>query len=166
VRELERRLGRKMMEVEVLKEALAAAREKSPSGSFHRRHWTLPECPSMERLAWVPHQLVPDDCGTIIPIGEDHLLKVDRHPIHSAIAALHICTMDLTFDLVGSEERCSKGHIVVVIGHKPQVRNSCVQSMPSRLSHSRSDWPTPFPFGEVLRKVRFGYVVSGIRTAA
>jgi transposase len=42
VRELERLLGRKTMEVEVLKEALAIAREKSPSGSCRRRHGTLP----------------------------------------------------------------------------------------------------------------------------
>ena len=38
VRELERLLGRKTLEVEVLKEALAAAREKSPLGSCRRRH--------------------------------------------------------------------------------------------------------------------------------
>ena len=42
VRELERLLGRKTMEVEILKEALAAAREKSPSGSCRRRLGTLP----------------------------------------------------------------------------------------------------------------------------
>ena len=41
VRELERLLGRKTLEVEVLKEALAAARGKSPPGSYHRRYGTV-----------------------------------------------------------------------------------------------------------------------------
>ena len=42
VRELERLLGRKTLEVEVLKDALALAREKSPLGSCRRRYGTLP----------------------------------------------------------------------------------------------------------------------------
>jgi transposase len=38
VRELECLLGRKTLEVELLKEALAVARKKSPPGSCRRRH--------------------------------------------------------------------------------------------------------------------------------
>ena len=42
VRELERLLGRKTMEVEILKEALTAAQGKSPSGNYSRCLGTLP----------------------------------------------------------------------------------------------------------------------------
>ena len=42
VRELERLLGRKTLEVEVLKETLTVARGKSPSGRCRRRHGTFP----------------------------------------------------------------------------------------------------------------------------
>jgi transposase len=38
IRDLERLLGRKTMEVEILREALSAARGRSPSGSCSRRH--------------------------------------------------------------------------------------------------------------------------------
>ena len=42
VRELERLPGRKTLEVEVLKEALAATSKKSPSGSCRRHHAAVP----------------------------------------------------------------------------------------------------------------------------
>jgi transposase len=42
IRDLERLLSRKTMEVEVLREALGAAREKSPLGSCHRHLRAVP----------------------------------------------------------------------------------------------------------------------------
>ena len=42
IRDLERLLGRKTMEVEILREALSAARGESPSGSCRRHHRAVP----------------------------------------------------------------------------------------------------------------------------
>ena len=42
IRELERLLGRKTMEVEILKEALAGRRQKNRAGARCRCRWTVP----------------------------------------------------------------------------------------------------------------------------
>jgi transposase len=95
--------------------------EKSRRGRVWTNAAHAAERASILWQAEVPHYQVYGGGGAIFPVPQDHLLKIDRRPIRSAIAAFHISTMDLPLDLGRSEHRCSHVHITVGVGHKPQV---------------------------------------------